>query len=83
MDEDASEDALAALTDDDQEEDDGEEDLLSEDDIKLLRSDPIEAPEVDPQLETALLHLRVKLAARVPWPQRQLVKTAEVAVETP
>lgn len=80
--EDVSEDVLAALKDE-EEEDDGEEDLLSDDDIELLRSDPFEAPSVDPQLETALLHLRVKLAANIPWPQRQLAKKAEIVIETP
>ncbi|MFN0136628.1 MAG: S41 family peptidase [Phycisphaerae bacterium] len=43
-------------------------DLLSEEDIKLLRSDPHKASDVDPQIETALLHLRVKLAGDLPWP---------------
>jgi carboxyl-terminal processing protease len=74
MDEEAREQELAALKAD--EEDDEEEDLLSDEDIKLLRSDPFEAPDVDPQLETALLHLRVKLAANMPWP-RQLAQKPE------
>lgn len=82
VDEEAGGEDLAALKDD-EEDDDSAEDLLSDEDIKLLRSDPYEAPEVDPQLETALLHLRVKLAANVPWPERQLVKKSEVVVETP
>lgn len=43
-------------------------DLLSDDDFKALRADPHKAPDVDPQLETALLNLRVKLAADLPWP---------------
>ncbi|MEW6250422.1 MAG: S41 family peptidase [Planctomycetota bacterium] len=42
--------------------------LLEDADIKQLESDPTLAPEVDPQLETALLLVRVKLAADVPWP---------------
>jgi carboxyl-terminal processing protease len=42
--------------------------LLSEQEIKLLESDPNEAPKTDPQLETALLLMRVKLAADLPWP---------------
>ena len=41
---------------------------LSDADIKLLESDPNPAPNADPQLETALLLVRVKLAADVPWP---------------
>lgn len=50
-------------------------DLLSDADIKLLRSDPFKASDVDPQLEAALLHLRVKLAGDLPWP-RSLARTA-------
>ncbi len=76
LDEEAREQELAALKDDEEEDDDDEDDLLSEDDIKLLRSDPFKAPDVDPQLQTALLHLRVKLAANVPWP-RQLARRTE------
>ncbi len=74
VDEEAREAELAALKA--EEEKDEEKDLLSEEDIKLLRSDPIEAPDADPQLETALLHLRVKLAANMPWP-RLLAKNTE------
>ncbi|GAG13056.1 unnamed protein product, partial [marine sediment metagenome] len=59
---------LAALKVDDEEDEDGPL-LLSEADIELLESDPCEAPDTDPQLETALLLIRVKLAADVPWPQ--------------
>ena len=58
-----------------EEEEDEEDDLLSEEDIKLLKSDPLKAPDVDPQLETALLHLRVKLAANLPWPRQLASKT--------
>ncbi|HPM25096.1 MAG TPA: hypothetical protein PLP66_14405, partial [Phycisphaerae bacterium] len=50
--------------------------LLSEDDIKQLEADPNEAPKVDPQLETALLLVRVKLAANLPWP-REFVAAAK------
>lgn len=75
LDEQAREADLEALKAD--EENDEEEDLLSDEDIKLLRSDPYEAPDVDPQIETALLHLRVKLAANVPWPRRQLAIRTE------
>lgn len=49
---------------------DGDEDLLSEDDLKLLRSDPFEAPPIDAQLEAALLQLRIKMAGNLPWPQQ-------------
>ncbi len=41
---------------------------LSPENIKKLEADPYEAPKVDPQLETALLMLRVKLVANLPWP---------------
>jgi len=71
---------LEALKSDEQE--DAEQPLLSEEDIQLLRSDPFEAPDVDPQLETALLHLRVKLAANMPWPRRELARTTS-ADKTP
>lgn len=54
---------------DDGDEDDDDPPLLSEADIKLLESDPHDAPDVDPQLETALLLVRVKLAAQIPWPK--------------
>jgi carboxyl-terminal processing protease len=74
-DEEMREQELAKLKADEEEESEREE-LLSEEDIELLRSDPLEAPEVDPQLQTALLHLRVKLAANLPWP-RQLAKKTE------
>ncbi|MBU0617577.1 MAG: hypothetical protein KKI02_07660, partial [Planctomycetes bacterium] len=75
---------LAALKaedeeDDDEEDGDEQDDLLSTEDIELLRSDPFEAPDVDPQLQTALLHLRVKLAANMPWPRQLAQKTAEAA----
>ncbi|MCK4342957.1 MAG: S41 family peptidase [Phycisphaerae bacterium] len=59
---------LAAHQDDEDEEDD-EPPFLTDEDIKLLDSDPYEAPGTDPQLETALLMIRVKLAANVPWPR--------------
>jgi carboxyl-terminal processing protease len=49
--------------------------LLSESDIKQLESDPNEAPKADPQLQTALLLVRVKLAAGMPWP-REFVAAA-------
>jgi carboxyl-terminal processing protease len=64
--------ALEALKD--KSKDDDEEPLLSDDQIKELESDPVKAHDGDPQLETALLLLRVKLAANVPWPQ-QLAST--------
>ena len=54
---------------------DDEPPLLSEADIKLLEADPNPAPSADPQLETALLLVRVKLAAGMPWP-REFVAAA-------
>ncbi len=42
--------------------------LLNEEDIERLEADPNDAPDFDPQLETALLLIRVKLASGVPWP---------------
>lgn len=52
------------------EDEDGDEPLLTEEDIKLLRADPYEAPDTDAQLEAALLQMRVKLAADMPWPTK-------------
>lgn len=75
VDEAAQEQELAALKADEEEED--EDDLLSDEDVELLRSDPYEAPSVDPQLQTALLYLRVKLAANMPWPRQLAQTTAE------
>lgn len=43
--------------------------MLSEEDIQALEADPNEVPNTDPQLETALLLIRVKLAADIPWPR--------------
>lgn len=51
-------------------------DLLSPEDIALLRADPHEAPDGDPQLDLALLHLRVKLAGGLPWPRQALANAA-------
>lgn len=65
----------ASLKADETDEDDGPP-FLSENDLKLLEADPNEAPETDPQLETALLLIRVKLAADVPWP-RELAAAAK------
>ncbi len=58
-------DELKSKTSDDE---DADLVMLSDEDIKLLESDPSEAPDADPQLATALLQLRVKLAANLPWP---------------
>lgn len=52
------------------EDEDEETPLLTEADIELLNSDPHEATDNDPQLEMALLQLRVKLAGNLPWPTR-------------
>ncbi len=59
---------LEALKADGSDKDD-EPPLLSDADLKALEADPYEAPKTDPQLETALLLIRVKLAADMPWPQ--------------
>ncbi len=67
--------ALKADTDEDEEPD--EDRLLSDEDIKLLQADPYEAPDVDPQLETALLYLRIKLSGNLPWPQELVQKTGQ------
>jgi carboxyl-terminal processing protease len=51
--------------------------LLSDGAIKKLEADPNEAPKDDPQLEAALLLLRVKLAANVPWPSERVAAGPE------
>ncbi|MBU0638398.1 MAG: S41 family peptidase [Planctomycetes bacterium] len=51
--------------------------LLSEEDITLLDSDKSEAADVDPLVETALLHLRVKLAGKLPWPRQLAAAKAD------
>ncbi len=56
---------------------DAEAPLLTEADIKLLDSDPYEAPSSDPQLETALLLMRTKLAGKLPWPPRLAARPLE------
>lgn len=61
----------ASSVEEDEERED--EDLLTKADIEALRADPYKAPDSDPQLETALLQLRVKLAGDLPWP-RELAK---------
>lgn len=53
---------------DDAKDDDGPP-LLSPEDMKSIAADPNTAPSVDPQLEAALLQMRVKLAADLPWPR--------------
>ena len=69
---------LAELKEDEPEEDpDAEAPLLTEADIKLLDSDPYEAPNSDPQLETALLLIRTKLAGKLPWPPRVAARMPE------
>lgn len=54
----------------DDEETDSQAPLLSAADIELLNSDPFKAAVTDPQLEMALLQLRVKLAGGLPWPAK-------------
>lgn len=68
LDESSRESALKQLADATNDDEEDEDRLLSEADIEALRADPYEAAAVDPQLETALLHLRVKLAGNLPWP---------------
>lgn len=69
------EDALSEIMDDTG---DDEDLLLSEKEIKLIEADPIEVADQDPQLEAALLQLRVKLAAGMPWPQDLAAKPVVV-----
>lgn len=66
----------------DEDEDPDDVDLLPKEDLVYLRSDPHTAPEIDPQLETALLQMRVKLAGDLPWP-RQLAKSSVAKDDKP
>lgn len=75
VDEESLKRSLDELKDDGEVETD-EEMLLTREDIELLQSDPHKAPDVDPQLETALLQLRVKLAGNLQWPRHLAVRTA-------
>jgi carboxyl-terminal processing protease len=68
-------DALKA----DEEDEDDEPPLLTDEQIKALEKDPVEARDADPQLETALLLLRVKLVANVPWPPALVARTEQAA----
>ena len=56
-------------------------DLLTDADIKRIESDPIKVPDQDPQLETALLIMRVKVAGNLPWPKHVAVRTAAATIE--
>lgn len=81
IDEEARKEQLAALkndTSDEDDDDDAEPPLLSKDDVAALNADPYDAPKVDPQLQTALLVLRAKLASNLDWPRRLAAKTEEV-----
>ena len=81
MDDEARQAANAALKDDGEDEDaddDAEAPLLSEEDVTALNADPYDAPDVDPQLQTALLLLRTKLASNLDWPRRLAAKTGDV-----
>lgn len=61
--------ALESLKVTDSPDDKEDEPLLSTAEIKDLGACPVEVPDRDPQLETALLQMRVKLAANMPWPR--------------
>ncbi|MGB4259254.1 MAG: S41 family peptidase [Phycisphaerae bacterium] len=65
--------------DQDGEENGDEEDLEEDEWFDSERNDPNEYPEIDPQLETAMVLMRVRLATERPWPTR----AAEVAVAAP
>ncbi len=57
---------------------DEDERLLTDDDLTALQGDPHEAADFDPQLERALLHLRIKLQGGIPWPQMAKKTDADV-----
>lgn len=66
---DAERDEILAGLEDEEEDKDEDPPLLSDADIKLLEADPYDAPKTDPQLETALFMLRLKVATNMPWPR--------------
>lgn len=84
LDEETRKEKLAALKDEEKQNKDEDEEpsLLSDEDITLLSADPNAAPKVDPQLETALLYMRAKLAGNLPWP-RELMRTAKAPSASP
>jgi hypothetical protein len=45
--------------------------------VALLDKDPYPAPDVDPQVEEALLTLRAKLATNQPWPRPLTVQAKD------
>lgn len=71
--------ALESLKVDDAADDKEDEPLLSTAEIKKLGECPYEVPDRDPQIETALLHMRVKLAANLPWPRAIAQRPAKPA----
>lgn len=75
-DDESREKELDALKADD-EDDEDDPPLLTDDQIKALEDDPVDALNTDPQLETALLLLRTKLVANLPWPRQLVARTAE------
>lgn len=83
-DEDARKAGLESLKDSEKKgdadaEDDADTEQLTADDIKQIQSDPFKAPDEDPQLQMALLELRVKLAANLPWPRQIASAKPELA----
>jgi len=71
--------ALEALKDEGTSQDE-EPPLLSDEQIKALEGDPVQPPQTDAQLDTALLLLRVKLASNIPWPQQLAARIEPAAV---
>ena len=72
---------LSVKHDDEDDGDDGDGRMLTLDEVKLLTDDPYKAADLDPQLEKALLHLRVKLAADLPWPLKLAQKMDDVKAQ--
>jgi len=63
----------------DDSDDEAQEDV---DEDEIARKDPNEWPELDPQLEAALLLMRVRLETNHPWPMRPQAVAATPAPET-
>jgi carboxyl-terminal processing protease len=61
---------------------DDESDEESEDDIETVREDPNDYPEVDAQLEAALMVMRIRLESNEAWPLRAPRMAANAAATT-
>lgn len=76
-------DSIRVDTAKDDEDEEDNRDLLTPEEIKELRNSPHKVASADPQLDTALLQLRVKLAANLPWPRQVAQRPVDAAPKQP